>query len=314
MVNIKAFCETSTIHGLYYIATTRKEVKILWLMIVIGGFSGAGVMIYQSFQAWDENPVNTVTATLPITEITLPKVTVCPPKNTFTNLNYDLMMLENMTLDNDTRDELTQFAVGLIQDQVYNEVMTNISKFEEENRYYNWYMGLTKIELPFWGVEMDCSDSKCLDKKLRYEVNTYATSGTISTQYFGHEFDEYKIEKYFFYFASINPPHNYKYNSSVTLYIEVEKNIKPEFDQFWSDNEIPEVITLNRIESPPGDNKLYQLRRDISEDAVKDLQMDLMPGFRLTWYYNEKLEADSLMKQLTMYDALRTIQFYRFGT
>ena len=27
---------------------------------------------------------------------------------------YDLMMLENKTLDNDTRDELTQFAVGLL--------------------------------------------------------------------------------------------------------------------------------------------------------------------------------------------------------
>ena len=58
----------------------------------------------------------------------------------------------------------------------------------------------------------------------------------------------------------------------------------------------------------------YALKREISVSAIKDLQMDLMPGFRLTWHYNEKLEADSLMKQLTMYDAFRTIQFFRFGT
>ena len=118
MKNIKEFLGSSTIHGLAYISSTRKFTRIIWFLVVIGGITGAGFMIYESF----DNPVNTVTVTLPITEITLPKVTVCPPKNTFTNLNYDLMMLENMTLDNDTRDELTQFAVGLIQDQVYNDL------------------------------------------------------------------------------------------------------------------------------------------------------------------------------------------------
>ena len=165
----KTFLDSSTIHGLAYISSTRKLARIIWILVVIIGFIGAGVMIHQSFESWANSPVKTTIETRPITEITLPKVTVCPPKNTFTNLNYDLMMLENMTLDNDTRDELTQFAVGLIQDQVYYEILSNISLINVENRYYNWYQGYSQIQLPYWGPR-DCykgADKECSDSRIR---------------------------------------------------------------------------------------------------------------------------------------------------
>ena len=93
----------------------------------------------------------------------------------------------------------------------------------------------------------------------------------------------------------------------------MEKNIQPELDTFFSDNEQPAVITLNRTKSPPGSNKIYALRREISEEAVKDLQIDLMPGFRLTWHYNEELVPDSLhsMRQTEILRYQRTQQFLR---
>ena len=43
-----------------------------------------------------------------------PKVTVCPPKNTYTDLNYYLMRMENMTLDTDMRNELTSYAMEVV--------------------------------------------------------------------------------------------------------------------------------------------------------------------------------------------------------
>ena len=93
MEGVRTFLESSTIHGLVYIATTKKSLaKIFWILVVIGGFTGAGVMIYNSFQSWNDSPIKTTIETLPITEITFPKVTVCPPKNTYTDLNYDLMV------------------------------------------------------------------------------------------------------------------------------------------------------------------------------------------------------------------------------
>ena len=87
MEKLNTFLESSTIHGLSYIAAGRKYVRLFWILVVIGGFSGAGVIIYQSFQSWADSPVKTTIETLPITEITFPKVTVCPPKNTYTDLN-----------------------------------------------------------------------------------------------------------------------------------------------------------------------------------------------------------------------------------
>merc|ERR1712197_24557 len=139
MENIRNFLESSTIHGLTYISTTRKYVRLSWVLIVTAGFSGAGYLIYQSFQSWAESPVKTTIETLPITEITFPKVTVCPPKNTYTDLNYDLMMAENMTLDNDTRKELENYVVEMLYDKLHDIFMKNMNKLEERDRYYNWY-------------------------------------------------------------------------------------------------------------------------------------------------------------------------------
>ena len=92
-------------------------------------------MIHNSVKDWEESPVKTTIETLPIKEILLPKVIVCPPKNTFTHLNYDLMRMENLTLDNATRDELTKYAVQLLQEHVYDEVIRNLSLIEENNRF-----------------------------------------------------------------------------------------------------------------------------------------------------------------------------------
>ena len=124
MEGVRAFLESSTIHGLGYISTTRKYIKILWIIVVLAGFTGAGVIIYESFQDWAESPITTTIETQPITKITFPKLTVCPPKNTFTDLNYDLTKIVNLTLDNNTRAELTDFAIDLLND--YFHETTNI--------------------------------------------------------------------------------------------------------------------------------------------------------------------------------------------
>ena len=149
MNGLGSFLESSTIHGLSYIATSNRTlIRLFWVLTVIGGFTGAGVIIYQSFQAWDESPITTTIETRPISEITFPKVTVCPPKNTYTDFNYDLMMTKDITLDNDTRNELINYAVGLLYDKLHKDIMTNLSMLHEENRYYNWYRGYTQLDLP----------------------------------------------------------------------------------------------------------------------------------------------------------------------
>ena len=110
------FLESSTIHGLAYISTTRKWVKLFWIVVVVSGFVGAGYIIKESFDSWAESPVKTTIETLPMDELKFPKVTVCPPKNTFTDLNYDLIMTENITLTEEMRDEMFRYAVDVINE------------------------------------------------------------------------------------------------------------------------------------------------------------------------------------------------------
>ena len=130
MVVIKSFLESSTIHGLTYISSSTKLIRLFWTLVVIAGFTGAAVMIYQAFEDWNENPVTTTIETRPITEIILPKVTVCPPMNTFTDLNYVLKMSKNMTIADDTRADLKIFAIELLLDDLVEDFMKNMSLLE----------------------------------------------------------------------------------------------------------------------------------------------------------------------------------------
>ena len=92
--NLKIFFESSTIHGLVYWSTTSRLVKLFWIIVVITGFSVAGMLIQTSFKDWQESPIKTTVETVPISEVAFPKINVCPAKDTYTNLNYDLMMME----------------------------------------------------------------------------------------------------------------------------------------------------------------------------------------------------------------------------
>ena len=172
---VSSFLKSSTIHGLAYLTTSRKYVRLFWILVVIAGFTGAGILIHASFQSWADSPVKTTLETLPITEITFPKVTVCPPKNTYTDLNYDLMMAENMTLDNDTRKELENYVVEMLYDKLHDIFMKNMNKLEERDRYYNWYRGYSEIRLPYFNLR---------EGRVNCFVETAASSGSISTQHF----------------------------------------------------------------------------------------------------------------------------------
>ena len=110
-VYFQQFLESSTIHGLVYISSEKKFVRLLWILIVITGFSIASFLIDDAFTNWSESPIKTTIETRSISELDFPKVTVCPPKNSFTDLNYGLAKLENMTLTKDIREDLLEILI-----------------------------------------------------------------------------------------------------------------------------------------------------------------------------------------------------------
>ena len=315
MGEFRTFLEASSIHGLTYISTTRSLFRIFWTLVVITGFTGAGFLIYESFQSWEESPVSTTVETLPITELTFPKVTVCPPRNTYTDLNFDIMRTEKMTLDDDIRDKLTEYAEGLIWNPLdkLSNTMTKMNKLQVSDRYYNWYHGYTKI---IWHNTTQCSRSavypyqSCNTSKFTSLdiLYTSALSGSISTQYFGEKFDAEKLQTTDIeYNATVKIHSNPVFvsnikNANVTLNFNLEKislkkNLFVGNDQdslyFFTYNgskKIKNYIYKRHVSEqfkPPGPEYVFvkYVQEIFRFEGVKSQKLDLMPGFRCTWIY-----------------------------
>ena len=261
---MREFLDSSTIHGLYYISNTKKFVRVLWTLIVIAGFSGASYLIYESFQTWKESPVSTTTETLPIKKITFPKITVCPPNNTFTDLNFDIMMNANVTLNQVTRDMLSNLAVRKLNDWLFSQVMKNLSMVEDNDRYYNWYHGYAAIKLPKNDNENDYD--------VNYFMDTCATSGTVSTRGHGEKFNATGIDTNVWFKFNLTQNPSMKDNiKNVTFHAKIQrvKSIDvPEIrESLYVDEEQMYGVPIELRDNPP-QKRIIELR-----EALKKLHI-----------------------------------------
>ena len=274
----RTFLETSTIHGLGYISSSRKNTRLFWLVVVILGFTGAGLLIRESFQTWTDSPIKTTIETLPISEITLPKLTVCPPRNTYTDMNYDLMMTENGTLTDEMRNEMFKIALEELQK---NYDYDRNSPLIESNKYYNWYHGYTEFHdistMDYWG--------------LTFKIYTSATSGVVATQNFGKPFIPDLVERKVNYRIFVDSPQSVRKNRNVTLHFKLEQISMSGgsiIDKITNSKLgiLPNDMTTAKANSTPPDTKLsMSLHRIVSNDDLNTLKLDLMPGFRFSWWY-----------------------------
>ena len=249
MEQIKAFLDTSTIHGLSWISSTSQCSRIFWIIVVISGFSFALFLINQSFYN------STTVATLPISQVKFPNVTVCPPKNSFLNLNYDIQQAEKISLTKDSRKELLDYVTDVIQEEFYEEVMKNLAKFVDPDRFYNWYHGMTKIIYPYYSP---------MKNHLFYTLYTSATSGNFSTQYFREPFNVFKVNGKVSSSLYVYVPYIMKDSSNSTLQFSIEKTTIMEysddyvmkFDCFYCYIE-PELTHWNKTITGPFDGQYY---------------------------------------------------------
>ena len=302
MENIRHFLESSTIHGLNYISRTTKYVRLFWILVVIAGFTGAAFLIQTSFQNWSDSPITTTTEILPISQITFPKVTVCPPKDTYTDLNIVLDMMNNMTLDNYTINNISKFAVDLIIDNLNNTIIRNLSLFKEEMQFYNWYYGYTELRLPF-------ISSPWYDNDIAYVINTYATTGSITTQYFGEKFDVDKLELDINYKLRLMVPDSIISNPNALIHFTIEKvtmqNLKRGRDNLFvgglNFNDYNEFKAISKPYTKEYLNEKCQcyiiyLDRKVSREDIVNIKTDQMPGWNISWYYTGLGKAEAVDK------------------
>ena len=310
MGEINKFLASSTIHGLLYISISKKLGKIFWVWIVVAGFITAAVFITLSFQSWSDSPVKTTIETLSINEITFPKITACPPRNTFTNLNYDLKKLENVSLTDAERGELIEYSLELLHDSFYDEILSNLSKLEELNQFYNWFSARTMIKIPSMSQ---------FRNHLEYTIHTFASTGSVKTQYFNESFSVSKTEGHVGYYFTKYIPKQIQENLNFTLSVEIRK-ISLEVSEKLSKDKLyfdkigylePEQNYVSEKYNPPGKDFFINLVRQVSDQELEANieRLERMPGFQVNWRLEPAFESHEYTDIETTKEFIRFVNF-----
>ena len=208
----REFLESSSIHGLAYIGSTRRLVRVLWVCVVISGFTLAGLLINQAFSDWATSPISTTIETLSISSMDFPNVTVCPPRNSFTTLNPDLVRARNITLDEEKKKILGDFASETVFEAMHNVAYLELLEFSPAGSYLEWYRGVSKVATPY-------TDEN--NYKLQ-NIDTNTLSGSFSTAYFRQPFTKTTFQGKFRSTVLINVPDGLSEGTKIVISIEYD--------------------------------------------------------------------------------------------
>ena len=284
MGELKSFLESSTIHGLSYISTTRKHVRIIWTAIVITGFITASILIEEFFQTWTDNPISTTIETRPISEVKFPKVTVCPPKDSFTDLNDVLVKIGNKTFDYDLTNEsnsiyqvLEKFTT-FFQNEDFKKRVSNLNSFTEHDRYRNWYQSKSNANFPA-GNELS--------------IETSSPFGEIKSPFFKEDIDLDKFDKIALYYVQILSP----YYEDVTLNLKIEYETLENYECLrilgYRSGTISNCLQTERNSTEIQWTKfrkttiMFKRVADMSTTSIKEVfNLKQVTGFRLSWKFS----------------------------
>ena len=139
---LKDFLGRSTIHGLSHISSSPSKIsKCLWCVVTLAGFTAAGFLIKSSYQAWGESPISTSVSTHPLSDLDFPKVAVCPPKDSNTALNYDMLRLSNFTLTTNKREQLSDFVSNIFLKRSAKIYVDNLKAIVNPHNFRALYEG-----------------------------------------------------------------------------------------------------------------------------------------------------------------------------
>ena len=285
MEKVQEFLESSSIHGLSYVASSKRCLRLFWLIVVFSCFLISGSLIRRSVLSWENTPVVTTIETLPITEASFPLVTVCPPRRSYTNLNYDLMSMENARLDNQTRSRLIRHAVKLINDAIFER---DLDLMKVESGLSNWYRGYDRIFLP---------QKPRVNNMTSYMLYSYASSGSVMTVGFKKDFDAAKFPLEITNKVYIYLPKEIQYvdNASITLRIEHDTNDKENIrlNNKKLDLSQAEPLELVLPVSYCGRLCIVKFYREMEPEYFEGWKLKRMTGMKVSWHYNTSVESQS---------------------
>ena len=308
MDGLKEFLESSTIHGLFYIATNRRVARLLWICVVIAGFTTAGVLICQSFASWEESPVSTTIETRSISDLEFPGVVVCPAKNSFTTLNPDLIRDKNLW-DGNTIRRLKKILLEDTSDSNVENKFKEMTSFFEKDKFFNWYKGESALLYPSIGCDF-------LDRCRKYFApKTSATSGKFATPYFREPFHEEDFLLVLTFDVTIYVPEEIRKNGSISLVIDIDYDIEGNWfsrlvtratrGQVYRSRELAHELNDTQKKykkefSLQGDD-FYRVTytRDIQKKDYQFWKSKRNTGLSVSWYYKYNVTVQPEQKFLS---------------
>ena len=148
--SVREFLESSTIHGLSHISTSKSRVaRALWVVIVVTSFATAIYMISSSYKEWQESPVSTTITTHPITELQFPTVTVCPPRGSNTALNHLLEKVKHVNFSTKEGEDMLEMSKEIflrIPNKKHAEEMVGMLSAETMKSILNNQTNLPEVQ------------------------------------------------------------------------------------------------------------------------------------------------------------------------
>ena len=288
---LREFSEQSTIHGIGYISRTQSCVRLLWILTVLSGFITAGFLIMQSFYNWEISPIATTLETVPIEQVTYPLIYVCPPKNTFTNLNYDLENVPDERLEPDYVNELMKLVDEKVQEAELEKTLDDINTFEEQDKFKNWYLGFSKLAQPRYYYIFGY-----LKHTIAY--TTTATSGTISSPFFRSTYNEknfYFIVHYSFDFDELLPLIKGDRILNLNLDIDTKEteggsesfslNFGGKKESYKLTGPMTKALSVNSSDKITNFELIFE--RDFHFAHVEKWSTKRMTGIKIAWYFSD---------------------------
>ena len=113
---------------------------------------------------------------------------------------------------------------------------------------------------------------------LKYELNTYAFNGSISTKFYGEKFEGKKIERKIHYLINILLPSDsrendnwFEENKNVTLYFEVDTYSLKNLELYELNNTVLNDTVSPILKNPtPPQSQKFSLKRIVSLDDINE--------------------------------------------
>ena len=280
------FLKSSSIAGLSHVSNEKHVSRLFWIFAVASSFLTSVYLINQSFQMWSESPVTTLIETLPSSKLSFPKISVCPPKYTDTNLNADIVSSDGKELTKEQRKYLLQFVEESLLNLMFDETMSKVNFLMEERKYYNFYHGYSELDR-----------TSQTDMKYRLYFNTIATEGTVYSRNFGRTVSsiENETENMIWIYINIIVPEEVRSSENITLTINLEWDPITDISKGYERISI-DFKTINPQKghkffnfSSTRDNILIIFDRDIETQELSQKNLTLVPGFKLQWQYSQEV-------------------------